>query len=204
MTDRMRPLVDEPRESMAGENPAGSAGRAPRGIDEQNIVVGTTRVRADIATPHGLSMYGEVSSRGSSELPQAPDAPGSPATFESFEQAATEINPRQTLAAEQATPTEIDPQLQRSEPIRVFSMKAQTDAEAEAQKPKARVPLHAQLRSMAEVARRHDTPAHGLGYLARPRDPAQPAHPHRGVILRVAIAVALACTAALAIWLVAG
>jgi len=134
----------------------------------------------------------------------------------SFDNDATEVSPRAGVSpVEQATPTEIDPtgdlvappaharRTQRSEPIRVISMKADTDARqarAEAQ----RVPLHVQLRSMGEAARRHDTPV-GLGHLAPPRDPQQArVRRARRYLLRAGVAIALAAAIALAMWFIAG
>lgn len=92
---------------------------------------------------------------------------------------------------------------ERSEPIRVFSMKEHT---ARRQTEEHRAPLHIQLRSLAEVAgRRHDTPPAGLGHLAPPRDPAQAKTRHwRANAVWGLVVVALAAAIALAIWLVAG
>ncbi|HEX4418177.1 MAG TPA: hypothetical protein VH165_09785 [Kofleriaceae bacterium] len=128
-------------------------------------------------------------------------------------------------SVELATPTQIDPPpddaagaagttsgpiavvqtfsrgAERSEPIRVISMKDN----AEAPKPREdRVPLHVQLRSLAEVAGQRDKPEQ-LGHLAPPRDPRQ-AHARqvRGNILLIVGGIALAAAIALVIWLVAG
>jgi len=141
---------------------------------------------------------------------------GAPAAVESFELDATEVTPMPGHAqVEQATPTHVDPARPepgvpvahgalRSEPIRVISMKDH----AEAPKPRndeQRVPLHVQLRSIAEVAGIHDTPAGGLGHLAPPRDPRQArARRRRDNALWGCVAIALACAIMLAVWLVAG
>jgi len=90
---------------------------------------------------------------------------------------------------------------ERSEPIRVISMKDN----AEAPRPREdRVPLHVQLRSLAEVAGQRNKPEQ-LGRLAPPRDPRQ-AHARqvRGNILLIVGGIGLAAAIALVIWLVAG
>ena len=92
---------------------------------------------------------------------------------------------------------------ERSEPIRVISMKGHTDA----RKPRVddpRVPLHIQLRSLAEVAGRSNTPVE-LGRLAPPHDARRARARHmRANLIWACIAVALACASSLSIWLVAG
>ena len=112
---------------------------------------------------------------------------------------------------EQATPTQIDGPVvdgpvpasvaaMRSEPIRVISMKDHAVAEPRVED---RVPLHVQLRSMAEVAG-HQTPRE-LGRLAPPRDPSQVRASHRGAnVLWVCAGLAIAAAITLAIWLLAG
>ncbi len=105
--------------------------------------------------------------------------------------------------AEQAVPVERKQRLERSEPIRVISMKDHS----EPTKPRAedpRVPLHVQLRSMAEVAGLHDAPV-GLGNFAPPRDPRQArARRLRDNVTWAGVAIVLACAIALAIWFIAG
>jgi len=102
----------------------------------------------------------------------------------------------------QAVPVESRRRLERSEPIRVISMK-----DHEAPKPRAeeaRVPLHVQLRSMAEVAGLHDAPV-DLGNLAPPRDPRQArARRLRANVVWAGVAIVLACVISLAIWFIAG
>ncbi len=110
-------------------------------------------------------------------------------------------------AAEQATPTELTARPERSEPIRVISMKDQAGAERRVI-AEPRVPLHVQLRTMAEVAGVHDPAGSGragLGRLAPPHDPRQARLRRRRANLAWAcIAVALAGGISLAIWLIAG
>lgn len=119
--------------------------------------------------------------------------------------------------AEQATPTEVTARLERSEPVaavppgeplRVFSMKDQaegaTHAPVEQRVPLVPlVPLHVQLRAIAEVAGVHE--AAGLGRLAPPHDPRQARKRRRRADLAWAgVAVALAGGISIAIWLIAG
>lgn len=136
---------------------------------------------------------------------------------ESFENDVTDETPRPSMPAvevptpthvdlrrpiEQGTPTEITARAEPSEPIRVFSMKDQTGPH----KPRTdeRRAVQVQLRSMAEVARRHDTPV-GLGHLAPPRD-AKQARNRRLIdnVMWGGVAIMLACGIMLAIWFVAG
>jgi hypothetical protein len=114
-------------------------------------------------------------------------------------------------AAEQATPTEVTARIERSEPVaavppgeplRVFSMKDQAEGGTRAP-VEPRVPLHVQLRAIAEVAGVHE--AAGLGRLAPPHDPRQARKRRRRADLAWAgVAVALAGGIAIAIWLIAG
>jgi hypothetical protein len=112
---------------------------------------------------------------------------------------------------EQATPTELTARPERSEPIavkpseplRVISMKDRAAGRAARPAAEPRVPLHVQLRTMAEVAGVHE-PA-GLGRLAPPHDPRQARMRRRRANLAWAcLAAALAGGISLAIWLIAG
>jgi hypothetical protein len=146
------------------------------------------------------------------QAPGRADAPASPEAHDSFERdktregmgfagvaQATQVVARRPV--EQGTPIEVA-RPERSEPIRVFSMKDQT---APRRRPdEQRAPLHVQLRSLAEVARRNDTPV-GLGRLAPPRDPRQArARRLRGNLGWACVALGLAGAISLAIWLAAG
>jgi len=93
--------------------------------------------------------------------------------------------------------------LERSEPIRVISMKDHTEA-AKPRSEDPRIQLQVQLRSMAEVAGRREAPVK-LGHLAPPRDPRRArARRVRANVIWGCVAVGLAGAIALAIWLVAG
>jgi hypothetical protein len=124
----------------------------------------------------------------------------------------TDIAPGPLPPAEQATPTEVAarperpaamlPNGEQSEPIRVISMKNRAQSEPRADEP--RVPLHVQLRSMAEVAGTHDRAA-GLGHLAPPRDPQQARRRRqRDNVVWACAAILLACAISLGIWFIAG
>lgn len=116
-------------------------------------------------------------------------------------------------AVEHATPTQIDEAPldqgtptavtapERSEPLQVISMKDQL---ARPRGGAERRPLHIQLRSLAEVAGRHDTPVN-LGRLAPPRDPRQArARRLRANVLWACVAIVLACGISLVVWFAAG
>jgi hypothetical protein len=117
-----------------------------------------------------------------------------------IERSTTSFDPRPPI--EQGTPTELTARPERSEPIRMISMKDRATGRPPPSEP--RVPLHVQLRSMAEVAGVHE-PGCGLGRLAPPRDPRQArARRRRANLAWACVAIALACGITLAIWLVAG
>jgi hypothetical protein len=136
------------------------------------------------------------------------------------DEVATELSDEERQGALRATPppsaSPLDPhppigaaapiersRLERSEPIRVISMKDHTAA-AKPRSEGVRGPLNVQLRSMAEVAGRNDTPVR-LGHLAPPRDPRQArARRVRDNVVWACVAVALACAISLAIWFIAG
>ena len=141
-------------------------------------------------------------------VPAAPaPSPGASDGADAFEGDATEENPRQDFAAvEQPTPTEIDPSPPAipmvSEPVRVISMKDHTEGQRPPRAP--RMPLHVQLRSLAQVSGSHEVQP-GLGHLAPPRDPARKREMLVGAqVVRACAAVLLAGSIALTIWLVFG
>jgi hypothetical protein len=107
---------------------------------------------------------------------------------------------------ELATPTEFTPpQQDRSEPLRVISMKAPGHA-SEERRP---VPPHqARLRRLSEVApprQRVATPPGGLGYLAPPHDPRKARMRRwRDYVLGGSVVVILAGAVMLVVWLLAG
>jgi hypothetical protein len=101
------------------------------------------------------------------------------------------------------TPTELTARPERSEPIVAISMKARTEQQ-KARADEQRVPLHVQLRALAEVSGQHAAQI-DLGNLAPPRDPREVrARRVRSNVARACVAVVLAAAIALAIWLVAG
>lgn len=90
---------------------------------------------------------------------------------------------------------------ERSEPLRVISMKQPGSDKPRVEAP--RLPLHVQLRSIAEVAGRNAPQE--LGNLAPPRDAGLPAARARTPLaLWVCIGLAIAFAIAFAIWFIAG
>jgi hypothetical protein len=162
-----------------------------------------TAVRASGAATQGESweLVTEVASR---PVPTIPVEQATPTRID------TPIPVPPAGAAEQATPTELTARIERSEPIavppseplRVISMKDQAEAGTRAP-AEPRVPLHIQLRMIAEVAGVHE--AAGLGRLAPPHDPRQARKRRRRANLAWAgVAVVLAAGISIAIWLIAG
>lgn len=150
----------------------------------------TDRARRSTETGTGVAPAGPPAAA-------PPDAPTDP-----FESAVTDVTPRPGLpVVEVPTPTEVTVR-ERSEPIRVFSMK---DATGPGRRhTDDRRAMQVQLRSIAEVTRRHETPV-DLGHLAPPRDPRK-ARTRRLVdnVMWGCVAIMLACGIMLAIWLIAG
>lgn len=148
--------------------------RSRRSTQEGTGVINADR-RALLGTPPGGTARG---------------APGAGARGASWE-LDTEVTPR---------PVPVEP----GEPLRVISMKDQADAGGPGAAAEPRVPLHVQLRTMAEVAGLHESAA-GLGHLAPPHDPRRARDRRRRANLAWAcVAIALAGGIALAIWLIAG
>lgn len=185
----------------------------------------TDRARRETQEGTGVSDARRPSAVLRAQLPAAASLPGaatSASAAESWEQDPTDETPRPGQVAveqatpthieasldarpppsvEQATPTELTARPERSEPIRVISMKDQADARPRSDE---RTALQVQLRSIAEVTRRHDTPV-DLGRLAPPHDPRQ-ARTRRLLdnALWACVAIVLACAIMLGIWLLAG
>ncbi|HEU0031705.1 MAG TPA: hypothetical protein VFQ53_13800 [Kofleriaceae bacterium] len=105
---------------------------------------------------------------------------------------------------EVGTPTEIAPPpelaRERSEPIRVISMK--TPAELAAERQRAEVKQHhVKLRALSELAPSATPP---MGYLAPPRDPRQVARRRvRDAIVWGSAVLAVAALVGVALWLLA-
>jgi hypothetical protein len=157
--------------------------RSRRSTQEGVGVASPEQRRALIGTPRSVPVEQATPTRVDTPVPAPPAEPG-----------AEDI--------EQATPTAQMTRPERSEPLRVISMKDQAQATA-ARAAEPRVPLHVQLRTMAEVAGVHE-PA-GLGRLAPPHDARQARIRRRRANLAWAcVAVALAGGISLAIWLIAG
>jgi hypothetical protein len=178
----------EHRRALLGAPPGGAAvtapGAAPQGDSWELVTEVTPRpVPVEQATPTRIDT----------------PVPAPPAVF------------APVAGIEQATPTELTARPERSEPIavkpseplRVISMKDRAAGRAAHPAAEPRVPLHVQLRTMAEVAGVHE-PA-GLGRLAPPHDPRQARMRRRRANLAWAcLAAVLAGGISLAIWLIAG
>jgi hypothetical protein len=109
--------------------------------------------------------------------------------------------PRHGDAVEQATPTEVR-RPERSEPIKVVSMKTPAEVAVE-RRGHAAVPV-VQIRSLSEVKRMHDTPPGGFGTLAPPRDPKGVAvRKLRDFVIWGCAVVIVACGVMLGVWFLA-
>jgi hypothetical protein len=161
-------------------------------------------VRSRRSTQEGTGVFDPERRPARLETPPhgaALTAPGAAAPGEPWE-LVTEVTPR-PVPVEQATPAELTARPERSEPLRVISMKDQAGGAMPRATAEPRAPLHVQLRTMAEVAGVRE-PA-GLGRLAPPHDPRQARMRRRRADLAWGcLAVALAGGISLAIWLIAG
>ena len=100
------------------------------------------------------------------------------------------------------TPTEIDPpRKERSEPIRVISMK--TPAEIAAEKKQAKK-QEAKIRPLSEVIRMDQTPPRGMGNLAPPANARERnVRRLRDWLIWGSVLVIIACTVMLGVWFLA-
>jgi hypothetical protein len=127
--------------------------------------------------------------------PRTPTARRREALGERVEESAT--RPSASGSIEQATPTEVV-RHDRSEPIRVISMKTPADLEP---KQAAKLPV-VKLRSLADVTQ--SQPGLALGRLAPPRDPKEVrARRLRDYVIWGSVVVMLTCVVMLAIWFLA-
>jgi len=106
-----------------------------------------------------------------------------------------------------ATPTQVTRPTNKSEPLRVISMKTPAELAAERKRAQAVAGQHqlkAEIRSLADVHKRNDTPAHGMGYLAPPRDVKHVrARRLREWVLWGSVVVIVSCAVMLAVWFLA-
>ena len=103
------------------------------------------------------------------------------------------------------TPTEIDPpRKERSEPIRVISMK--TPAEVAAEKQKLGAKQHkAEIRALSDVVRQNATPPRGMGYLAPPANQKERnVRKLRDWLIWGSVLVIISCVVMLGVWFLAG
>jgi hypothetical protein len=113
--------------------------------------------------------------------------------------------PQRGARVELATPTEVTPPRQESQPIRVISLKAPSDPSEERRPVAQHQPRLRQLSELASPRQRVATPPGGLGYLAPPRDPHKVRPRRWGEYLMWGSAVViLAGAVMLGVWLLAG
>src|SRR5262249_47036142 len=134
--------------------PAAMPAPAPAGTVPQHAAVSWENDATHVITETGPESPGPAM-----PTPVHPRGPNDEAT-------APPVQPRPN---EQGTRTEVMARAERSEPIRVISMKDRSEG------PRAhaeRTPPRVQLRSLADVSGGRELPA-DLGHLAPPRDPRQ-------------------------------
>lgn len=102
------------------------------------------------------------------------------------------------------TPTQIDPPKERSEPIRVISMKTPAEIAAE-KRAKLEAKQHkAEIRALSDV-RQNATPPRGMGYLAPPADPRERnVRKLRDWLIWGSVLVIISCAVMLGVWFLAG
>jgi hypothetical protein len=99
------------------------------------------------------------------------------------------------------TPTQIDPPRERSEPIRVISMKSPAEIAADKKQAKQH---KVQIRALSDVRPQHQTPPRGMGYLAPPADPKErKVRKVRDWLIWGSVLVIIACVVMLAVWFLA-
>ena len=165
--------------------PMARSPRPPTDEDRKTEIYDPARARTLKPTQRGIAPHAEDVARGK-------------ARYQIEQATPTEISPPSDLPF----PQEIAPR-EASEPIRVISMKHAAVQDT----GKHQVRQHqVQLRPLAEVKRpdRHDTPAHGLGYLAPPRDPrGVRTRRLRDLVIWGCVVVMLASVVMIGIWLLA-
>lgn len=118
------------------------------------------------------------------------------ATKKGFESGATTLDI--------GTPTDIDPpRKERSEPIRVISMK--TPAEVAAERKQLAAKQHKpEIRALSDVLPRNATPPRGMGRLAPPADPRQArVRKLRDWLIWGSVLVIISCAVMLGVWFLA-
>ncbi|HLL21549.1 MAG TPA: hypothetical protein VK427_05430 [Kofleriaceae bacterium] len=102
-----------------------------------------------------------------------------------------------------ATPTALDPPRERSEPIRVISMKTPPHVD-DVRAPHAARTHKAKIRPLSDVVGAGQTPPHGMGYLAPPADPKErQARRLRDWLIWGSVLVMISCMVMLGVWFLA-
>ena len=102
------------------------------------------------------------------------------------------------------TPTAVDPPRERSEPIRVISMK--TPAEVAAEKKKVAAKQHRpEIRGLSDVVGNNATPPRGMGYLAPPvNQKERNVRKLRDWLIWGSVLVIISCVVMMGVWFLAG
>jgi hypothetical protein len=99
------------------------------------------------------------------------------------------------------TPTQIDPPRERSEPMRMISMKSPAEMAAEKKQAKQH---NVEIRALSDVVRKNQTPPRGLGNLAPPADPKERQNRKvRDWLIWGSVLVIISCVVMLAVWFLA-
>lgn len=117
-----------------------------------------------------------------------------------------DITVPEPTAVEIGTPTEIDPpRKERSEPLRVISMKTPAELAAErTAKPEAKQ-HKAEIRALSDVIRHNATPPRGMGRLAPPANAKERnVRKLRDWLIWGSVLVIISCVVMLAVWFLAG
>ena len=122
--------------------------------------------------------------------------------FESGEIAVPTLPDKGQTTLDIGTPTEIDPpRKERSEPIRVISMKTPAELAAEKKQAKQHRP---EIRALSDVLPRNATPPRGMGRLAPPADPKQArVRKLRDWLIWGSVLVIISCVVMLGVWFLA-
>ena len=103
------------------------------------------------------------------------------------------------------TPTEIDPPTERSEPIRVISMKTPAEVAAERKKKHTAKQHRAEIRALSDVVGNNSTPPRGMGYLAPPANQKERnVRKLRDWLIWGSVLVIISCIVMLGVWFLAG
>lgn len=198
MSDRSRPPTDPQRTAVYDPERAPAAGARPRPRTPTKKGAGVELATPTEVAPPQIPAVARVVELAA---PSQAGARGRVELATPTELAAPRLPPPPEVPAPAGRP-------ERSEPIRVISMKAPGEARGDASEPSApaRAP-RPRLRSLSEVSseRRALTPPAGLGYLAPPLDPREArTRRRREYAIWGSVVVMLAGAVTLGVWFLAG